>query len=95
MHSLSIPRALCVLAGGKLEQNGAETIFRVEATAGSETFGIVQSPFMLQKARTTAFKMTLRISGDELHYEETTSLDIYGRQFEHTDGCTLARVIYD
>jgi hypothetical protein len=95
VHSLSIPRALCVLAGGKLEQNGAETIFRVEATAGSETFGIVQSPFMLQKARTTAFKMTLRISGDELHYEETTSLDIYGRQFEHTDGCTLARVIYD
>ncbi len=95
LHSLSIPRGLCVLAGGKLAQDGAETVFEVEATAGSETFGIVQSPFMLQKAKTTAFRMTLKIYGNELHYEETTSLDIYGRQFEHTDGCALIRVVYD
>jgi hypothetical protein len=94
-HSLSIPRGLCVLAGGKLAIVGAATVFEVEATAGSETFGIVQSPFLLQKARTTAFRLILRISGDELHYEETTFLDIYGRQFEHKDGCTLMRVVYD
>lgn len=95
VHSLSIPRAVCVLAGGKLVQNGDETIFEVEATAGSETFGIVQSPFMLEKAKTTAFSMTLKISGDEMSYEETTSLEIYGRKFEHTDGSTLIRVVYD
>lgn len=95
VHSLSIPRAVCVLAGGKLEQNGDETIFAVSATAGSDDFGIVQSPFMLEKAKTTAFSMTLKISGDALSYEETTSLDIYGRQFEHTDGCELMRVVYD
>lgn len=95
MHSLSIGRAVCVLAGGKLEQNGAETLFHVEATAGNEDFGIVQSPFMLAKAKTTAFQMTLKISQDEMSYEETTSLDIYGRKFEHTDGNTLTRVVYD
>ena len=94
-HSLSIPRAVCVLAGGKLQQNGDETIFDVQATAGSDDFGIVQSPFMLEKAKTTAFRMTLKINGDEINYEETTPLDIYGRQFEHTDGCSLMRVVYD
>lgn len=95
VHTLSIPRAVAVMAGGTLQQNGEETIFEVEATAGSDSFGIVQSPFMLEKAKTTAFKMRLSISGDEMSYEETTSLDIYGRQFEHTDGNTLQRVVYD
>ena len=95
VHSLSIPRAVCVLAGGKVQQNGDETVFEVEATAGSDTFGVVQSPFMLEKAKTTAFKMTLKISGDEMSYQETTFLDIYDRQFEHTDGCVLQRVVYD
>ena len=95
VHSLSIPRAVAVLAGGTMQQSGDETVFEVAATAGSETFGIVQSPFMLEKAKTTAFSMRLSIQGDELSYEETTSLDIYGRQFEHTDACKLQRVIYD
>ncbi|MCB1702064.1 MAG: FABP family protein [Pseudomonadales bacterium] len=95
VHSLSIPRAVCILAGGKLQQQGDATVFHVEASAGSPDFGIVQSPFMLEKARTTAFRMTLNISGDVMNYEETTSLDIYGRQFEHTDGCELKRVVYD
>jgi hypothetical protein len=94
-HSLSIPRAVCLLAGGKLERTGAETVFHVEASAGSDDFGIVQTPFMLEKAKTTAFRITLKISGDEMSYEETTSLAIYGRQFEHTDGNSLIRVVYD
>ncbi len=95
MHSLSIPRAVCLLAGGTLRQNGDETIFQVAAEAGSATFGVVQSPFMLEKARTTAFSMTLTIAGDSLSYSETTSLEIYGRSFEHTDNCELQRVLYD
>lgn len=39
--------------------------------------------------------MRLSIQGDELSHAETTSLDIYGRQYEHTDACKLQRVIYD
>ena len=95
MHSLSIPRAVCVLSGGTLRQSGDDTVLAVEASANSGTFGVVQSPFMLDKAKTTAFCMTLRICGDELSYEQTTSLDIYGSQFEHTDGCTLRRTVFD
>ncbi len=95
VHSLSIPRAVCLLAGGGVEQNGDETVFHVEAKAGSESFGISQSPFMLEKARTTAFSMTLTVAGDALRYSETTSLEIYGRSFAHTDNCELQRVLYD
>jgi len=95
MHSLSIPRAVCVLAGGSIEKTGDETIFEVESKAGSETFGIVQSPFMAEKARTTAFHMRLSVKGNEMNYEETTSLHIYGKDFKHVDKSTLKRITYD
>ncbi len=95
MHSLTIPRAVCVLAGGGITQNGGEYTFKVKASAGSETFGIVQSPFMLEKAKTKAFQMSLAVKGDEMSYEETTSLHIYGKDFEHVDKSTLIRSKYD
>jgi hypothetical protein len=50
---------------------------------------------MLEKAKTTGFRISMRVSGDQLNYEETTSLDIYGRKFEHTDRNELTRVVYD
>lgn len=95
IHSLTIPRAVCLLAGGTMTQNDGETIFDVKAQAGSETFGIVQSPFMMEKAKTKAFHMILSIKGNTLTYEETTSLYIYDKDFEHTDRSTLKRVTYD
>ena len=95
MHSLTIPRAVCVLAGGSVVQNGDEMVFDVEATAGSDSFGIVQSPFMIEKAKTTKFTMRMALSGDELSYEEISFLDIYGRSVEHPDSSVLQRVIYD
>ena len=95
MHSLTIPRAVCVLAGGQYQHNGDESIFEVAAVAGSDTFGILQSPFMLEKATTKAFKMKLCVKGNELNYRQVTSLHIYGKDFEHIDKSTLRRVIYD
>jgi len=95
MHSLTIPRAVCLLAGGGITHNGEETIFEVKAQAGSETFGIVQSPFMTEKAKTTAFQMRLSVNGNTLQYSETTFLHIYGKDFEHVDESTLLRVTYD
>ena len=95
MHSLTIPRGVCVLAGGSIKQHGSETIFEVKAKLGSETFGILQSPFMLEKAKTTAFKMRLVVDGNSLSYDETTSLFTYGKAFEHNDKSRLQRVTYD
>ena len=94
MHSLSIPRAVCLLAGGEYQESNDESIFDVEANAGSQTYGIVQSPFMLEKAKTKVFKMNLSVKGNELSYREVMSLHIYGKDFEHTDKSTLFRVTY-
>ena len=95
MHSLTIPRGVCLLAGGKYEEKNGESIFNVEAKQGSETFGVVQSPFMLEKAKTTAFRNELTVKENTLSYRETTSLEIYGKTFEHTDNSVLHRVTYD
>lgn len=95
MHSLTIPRGVCLLAGGKYEENNGTAVFNVEAKQGSETFGVVQSPFMLEKAKTTAFRNELTVKENTLSYRETTSLAIYGKTFEHTDNSVLQRVMYD
>ena len=95
MHSLTIPRAVCLLAGGSVTQNADGYVFDVKSKAGSETFGIVQSPFMAEKAKTKAFHMKMVVKGNELSYEETTSLHIYGKDFEHVDKSSLMRITYD
>lgn len=95
MHSLSIPRAVCLLAGGTYQEENGVSLFDVEARTGSQTYGIVQSPFMLEQATTKAFTMNLSVKGDELNYREVTSLHIYGKDFEHVDQSTLFRVVYE
>jgi len=47
---------------------------------------------MHKKAKTTSFVNTIRIKGDELHYFETTIVNIYGNSFEDTDANMLKRV---
>ena len=95
MHSLTIPRAVVLLAGGKLIENDSGWVADVKATAGDNSFGIVQSPFMNEKAKTKAFEMSLTLAGDVLSYKETTYLHIYGVDFDHVDKSTLRRVTYD
>jgi hypothetical protein len=95
MHSLTIPRGVCLLAGGTFKQTNDESIFDVKATAGSDSYGIVQSPFMLEKAKTNAFHMQMTVKHDELTYREVTSLHIYGKDFKHIDTSTLQRITYD
>lgn len=94
MHSLTIPRAVAVLAGGPCpegwRQGGAVTL-EVAARLGDADWGIVQSPFMRDHASTTAFRHRITVDGKTLHYAETTELDIYGRHFEHTDENQLQR----
>ncbi len=95
MHSLTIPRAVCLLAGGKYQQKNNSSEFKVEASQGAQDFGIIQSPFMLEKAKTTGFKMLLKVTENTLEYHQTTSLEIYGKTFEHTDSSVLNKVLYE
>jgi len=95
VQTLTIPRAVTLLAGGSAVSEGNRTIFRVRAVEDDPDWGIVQSPFMQEKARTTEFRHELTVEGDSLSYEETTVLDIYGRKgYLHTDRNTLHRRVY-
>jgi hypothetical protein len=92
VQTLTIPRAVTLLAGGYAISEGGRTIFRVRAAEGDARWGIVQSPFMQEKARTLEFRHELTVEGDKLSYEETTILDIYGKPtYPHSDRNTLQR----
>ena len=88
MHSLTIPRAVCVLAGGTHHgEQAADGSIILEVSAGLDhpDWQIIQSPFMQDNARTTAFRHRIVVGNRKLAYSETTTLEIYGKAFEHTD----------
>jgi len=94
MHSLTIPRAVCVLAGGDYgatDKTGGPVKIQTAAKMGDAKWGILQSPFMQEKARTVEFRHSITIDGDKLAYSQTTFLEIYGKSFEHTDKNELVR----
>lgn len=94
MQSLTIPRGLCLLAGGNIndvQSLDEELVFQVQAKADDPQWGIVQSPFMQENAKTQAFTHEIKVHGDKLEYSETTVVDIYGRIFDHTDANSLTR----
>jgi len=94
MHSLQIPRAVALLAGGSHDttaQAGSAVVFEVRARLDDPDWGIVQSPFMRDNARTVEFRQRLSVDGDRLAYDETTVVEIYGKVFEHTDRNELVR----
>lgn len=93
MESLLIPRAVGVLAGGRWKAGAAgPVVLEVASAVDSPDWGIVQSPFMRDNARTVAFRHRITVDGSTLAYDETTVVDIYGSRFDHTDKNTLTRV---
>ena len=95
IQSLTIPRAVCVLAGGTFAGAPDPTsgvVLEVAARLGDPDWGVIQSPFMRDKASTVEFRHRLTLEGDHLHYRQTTVVDIYGRRFDHTDANDLIRV---
>ncbi len=88
MHSLLIPRAVGVLAGGHYtgaKDSDGRVILEVSAGIKDKDWQIIQSPFMLKNALTTEFRQTIIVGNGKLYFSETTMLDIYGKVFEHTD----------
>lgn len=91
MHSLTIPRGMCVLASGSFDQSPEEAILNVSATLEEQEWQIIQSPFMTRKAKMKSFQQQFKVKADELSYSQTMMLDIYGKEFEHTDNSVLTR----
>lgn len=95
MNSFTIPRGVCVLAGGgyNFSSDTNKTELNVSASGAGDQWGILQSRFMQESARTLEFSQTLSVNGDQLSYKQSTLVAIYGEHFEHTDESTLKRVI--
>lgn len=94
MHSLTIPRAVSVLAGGNHngeKEDDGRTILEVSAALDNKDWQIIQAPFMQENARTTEFHHRITVGNGKLSYSETTIVDIYGKVFEHTDQNELMR----
>ena len=88
MHSLVIPRAVGVMAGGTWDESNRtenRVILEVAAKHDDRDWTIIQSPFMRENARTLEFRHSITVGGGKLAYSETTIVEIYGRVFEHTD----------
>jgi hypothetical protein len=89
MQSLTIPRGVCVLAGGSAETN--QTSLRVEAYRDDKDWQVIESPFMRDKASTLSYIHQLTVADESLNYQQTTVVDIYGKHFDHTDQNSLTR----
>ncbi len=90
-QSFVIPRGVGVVAGGSAEQTENGATIKVAAALDSNDYSIVQAPFMRDNASTQSFTHSITVEGDQLSYEETTVVDIYGKVFNHTDQNTLTR----
>ncbi len=92
MNAFSIPRGVSVLAGGGVQFTDNELRLKVAVKEDDTQWGIVQSPFMLKKAKTVSFVREFIISGNELKYSQEMVLNIYGKVFSHIDENTLKKV---
>jgi hypothetical protein len=81
--SFCIPRAVCVVAAGKLNTTLSLT---------AQGTGIVQSDYMAMNDKTEKFTISYEISEDIMQYSQETTLHVYGKPFIHTDIDTLTRV---
>lgn len=84
MHSVAIPRGVCVLACGTFSQSDEDGLL-IEVSTEGDFPAVAESAFMNQKATTESFSMRMTLKDGELHYQMSTMLDIYGRKFDHKD----------
>ena len=89
IHSFTIPRGLNVLAKGEMKNENGVLTMEVSADSENKNYGITESIFMEKNAHTKSFRQKFIIENGTLTYSQTTSLDIYGREFEHTDDNVL------
>ena len=92
MRCFTFPLAVTLIAGATVEPDA--TSFRLEAVLGSNTYGILSSPYLDEVARTTRFEVTITLGGDTFSYDETIVVEHQKSQtvIMHTDRNTLKRV---
>jgi hypothetical protein len=86
--SLIIPRGLAMTIAGTIVEESDEKVI-VEFSTSEEGLDMIQSPFLKGNALSKSFKRTYTISKGELSYSQVTELEIYDREFSHTEENTL------
>lgn len=91
LNSFAVPRGIVINAGCTIAPDATE--FELVADAGSDTFGIAQSPFLMENFKVVRVTRKIRINGDgTLDYEQNTLLDIKGRGLmDHIDTNHMVR----
>jgi hypothetical protein len=92
-QTIAMPRAIVALASGPAEPDATE--FELNATLGSQTYGVLSNPFLDAAFRTTRFRITVTVNADDTwSYEEDAVMEIPDRDepFHHIDRNTLRRV---
>lgn len=93
MKSFIVPRGISVNAGGTT--TASSTTFKVEATLGSQTYGICSNLFLDAEFKSTKYEIEIsKIDKNTFSYEEETQIKIKGqeRNFSHTEKNTMKRV---
>lgn len=90
-----IPRASALIAGATVEPDA--TSFKLEATLGSNTYGILSNKYLDAVAKTTRFDVTVTLGHDTFSYDETTVVEHQHHPtiIMHTDRNTLRRVSWE
>jgi hypothetical protein len=82
-NTFCVPRGVCVVAEGEAGS---------QMSLAAPDRGIGESTYMSENATTTSFSMSMDISPDTFTYTQTTGLNIYGKDFPHTDSATLEKL---
>jgi hypothetical protein len=91
IKSFSIPRGLAVVAGGEITQLKHGFQYQVAADKEGSEWSIVQSPFLKLKAITHSYRFSMQLENNQLSYTQSMSIDIYGKNIEHTDSNQLIK----
>lgn len=92
LRCFMVPRGVTVMAGGTAEPDA--TAFELNATLGSETYGICSNRFLDREFKTVSYQLRFEaLDADTIRYWEDTVLEIPGQSepFHHTDENTLKR----
>jgi hypothetical protein len=92
MRAFLVPRSTMVLAG--CDTTADATKYTMAADLGSQTWGVLENPYLNENASTVHYEVTIEIGDDQWSYSSDTVLRM--KEFEdlyhHTDANTLRRV---
>lgn len=93
IRCFAVPRGLAILAGGDAAAH--DRTLRFKCSPGSESYGLSQNRYLLERARAMGFESVFTFNDDgTLSYTSdlTLKLTATGEEMHHTDRNTLHRV---